>query len=417
MPRGNGTPLRVCLLSYRSDPHCGGQGVYVKNLTDALTGLGHFVDVVSGPPYPILYNGISIIRLPSLDLYNPENLFRTPSIRELSNPINFIEWLGVSTMGFPEPYTFGVRAFRFLKNKFSQYDIIHDNQSLSYGIRRISEHVPTIATIHHPITIDRDIAIRSVSPLWKKVKHFRWYSFIGMQKRVSRRLSHIITVSKSSGRDLSKAFNIPFHRFRIVPNGIDTKLFRPLPEIKRKKNRIIAINSADTPLKGLYYLLLAIKVLSKTYPVNLVVVGKPKKNGGIEKLIRELGIGNHVTFTGRIDHYALVRHYARASLAVIPSIYEGFGLPAAEAMACRTPVVSTTGGALPEVVGKTGILVPPGNYHSLVKAIRTLFDNPDSARTLGQAGYQRVQDQFAWKKAAEKTIAAYRDTIRAYDRF
>ena len=417
MPRGNNTPLRICLLSYRSNPHCGGQGVYVNNLTKALTGLGHSVDVVSGPPYPILYNGINIIRLPSLDLYNSENLFRTPTIRELSDPVNLIEWLGVSTMGFPEPYTFGLRAFRFLKNKFSKYDVIHDNQSLSYGIRRISQYVPTLATIHHPITVDRDIAIRSVSPLWKKAKHIRWYSFIGMQKRVSRRLSHIITVSKSSGKDLSKAYKIPFHRFRIIPNGIDTELFRPIPEIKRSKNRIVAINSADTPLKGLYYLLLAIKELSQTHSVNLFVIGEPKKNGRIRRLIRKLGIGNQVNFTGRIDHQALVRHYARASLAVIPSIYEGFGLPAAEAMACGTPVVSTTGGALPEVVGKTGILVPPGNYLSLAKAIRKIFDHPMLARTLGQAGYQRVHDQFTWKRAAEKTISAYRDTIRAYHRF
>jgi len=417
MPRGNNTPLRICLLSYRSNPHCGGQGVYVKNLTKALTGLGHSVDVVSGPPYPILYNGINIIRLPSLDLYNPENLFRTPTIRELSDPFNLIEWLGVSTMGFPEPYTFGLRAFRFLKNKFSEYDVIHDNQSLSYGIRRISQYVPTIATIHHPITVDRDIAIRSVSPLWKKAKHIRWYSFIGMQKRVSRKLSHIITVSKSSGKDLSKAYKIPLHRFRIIPNGIDTELFRPIPEIKRSKNRIIATNSADTPLKGLYYLLLAIKELSQTHSVNLFVIGEPKKNGGIRKLIRKLGIGNQVNFTGRIDHQALVGHYARASLAVVPSIYEGFGLPAGEAMACGIPVVSTTGGALPEVVGKTGILVPPGNYLSLAKAIREILDHPMLARTLGQAGYQRVHDQFTWKKAADKTISAYRDTIRAYHRF
>jgi len=408
--------VKICLLSYRGNPHCGGQGVYVRNLSKALVDLGHSVDIVSGPPYPHLENGLKLIRLPSLDLYNPDDLFRTPTLGELSNPVNLIEWLGVSTMGFPEPYTFGLRAFRYLKPRCSRYDIIHDNQSLSYGIQRISRYAPTVATIHHPITIDRDIAIRSASPLWKKLKQVRWYSFVGMQKKVARKLPHIITVSKSSGRDISRQFKIPYDRFRIVPNGIDTRLFYPLPEIKRLKNQIMVTNSADTPLKGLDYLLPAVKEISRNHDVRLLVIGALKKGGAVEKRVRQLGIGHLLTFTGRIDGRELVRHYARSTVAVIPSIYEGFGLPAGEAMACRIPVIGTTGGALPEVIGSTGILVPPADSPSLAKALRDVIENPALADRLARAGYQRVQDEFTWPKAAAKTVAAYREAIDAYGR-
>ncbi len=185
MKRDEERPLRICLLSYRSNPHCGGQGVYLKNLAKALKGLGHHVEVVTGPPDPFLENGTPVHKIPCLDLYNPEDLFRVPSIRELLDPINLMEWIGVCSMGFPEPFTFGLRAYRFLGKRRNHYDVIHDNQSLSYGLLAINRMVPTIATIHHPITVDRDLAIKSESSLWKKMKHMRWYSFVGMQKRVS----------------------------------------------------------------------------------------------------------------------------------------------------------------------------------------------------------------------------------------
>jgi glycosyltransferase involved in cell wall biosynthesis len=412
------TPLRICLLSYRSNPHCGGQGVYIKNLSSALKGLGHHVEVISGPPDPHLDEDINLFRIPCLDLYNPDDLFRVPSFKELSDPVNLIEWLGVSTMGFPEPFTFGIRANRFLRNKIRKYDIVHDNQSLSYGIRSINKYIPTIATIHHPITVDRDLAVKAASSFWKKIKQIRWYSFISMQKRISRTLSHIITVSKSARDDISRDFKIPLQRFRIIPNGINTDLFCPVPEIKRKRDRIIVTNSADTPLKGLDYLLKAIAEISRTRSnIRLIVVGTPKINGGIEKLIRKLGIGEFVTFTGRISNDEFVRQYAKAFLAVVPSVYEGFGLPAGEAMACGLPVVSTTGGALSEVVGDAGILVPPADSRALAGAVTAILDNPEVAEKMGRAGYERVHKLFTWKRAAEMTVEAYRETISDYSRF
>jgi glycosyltransferase involved in cell wall biosynthesis len=411
MPREASRPLRICLLSYRCNPHCGGQGVYLQNLSRALKDLGHQVEVIVGPPQPKLDSDIPVYQPPSLDLYNPDNLFRMPSLKELSQPINLIEWLGVSTMGFPEPFTFGLRARQFLQNRRRKYDIVHDNQGLSYGLMTIRDWLPTIATIHHPITVDRKIAVRSAPTIWKKIQQWRWYSFIGMQKRVARRLSYIITVSKTASIDISRDFNISLDRFRIIPNGISTDLFYPIPEIPREKNRLIVTNSADIPLKGLYYLLRAVSKVAQKRPVNLTVVGTPEKNGYSQALIQKLGIENLITFTGRITHDQFVREYARATAAVVPSVYEGFGLPVGEAMACAVPVISTTGGALPEVVGDAGILVPPADHQALASAILTILDQPQEAQKLGRAGYERVHQNFTWLKAAEKTIAAYREAI------
>ncbi len=410
-PETKNGPLRICLLSYRSNPHCGGQGVYLKNLSRAIKDLGHTVEVVSGPPDPLLDQDIRVYRLPCLDLYNPEALFRMPSLRELADPINVLEWLGVCTMGFPEPFTFGLRAHRFLRDKFDGYDIIHDNQSLSYSLPSIQKKVPTIATIHHPITIDRKLALEAAKNPWRKIQQRRWFSFIRMQKKVSRKLSKIITVSECARGDISRDFDIPAQRFKVIPNGINTELFYPLPEIKREKNRIIVTNSADIPLKGLEYLLEAVQAVSKTHAVKLTVVGEPKKDSRIIKLIRQLGIGPLITFTGRIDNGNFVRWYARATMAVIPSLYEGFGLPAGEAMACGVPVISTSGGALPEVVGQAGIVIPPADSKALAEAIKGLLDNPVRAKALGEAGLKRVHQYFTWKKAAEATVEAYRETI------
>ncbi|GAB6907265.1 Glycosyl transferase group 1 [Desulfosarcina cetonica] len=407
-------PLRICLLSYRSNPHCGGQGVYLKNLSRALKDIGHRVEVISGPPDPMLDADIPVYRLPCLDLYNPDHLFRMPTLKELSDPVNFMEWAGVSTMGFPEPFTFGIRAWQFLRTRMQRYDIVHDNQSLSYGVWAMARRIPTIVTIHHPITIDRRIAVQAVRSYWKKLKQLRWFSFIGMQKRVSRTLKHIITVSESARQDIAREFRISDQRFHVVPNGINTRLFYPIPEIPREPGRIIVTTSSDVPLKGLYYLLQAVAQVARRRPVRLVVVGTPKENGGITRLIRRLGIGKHVSFTGHISDAEFVRQYARAAMAVVASVYEGFGLPAGEAMACGVPVISTTGGALPEVVGDAGLLVPPADPAALARAICDLLDHPERAAELGNRGYQRVQQRFTWQHAAEKTAQAYRETIRDY---
>ena len=410
--------LRVCLLTYRGNPTCGGQGVYVKYLSRALRELGHEVDVLSGPPYPELDEGIALHKIPGLDLYNPEHLFKVTSIRDLSSPLNQFEFLSMCSGGFPEPFTFGFRARRHLLRGRNGYDIIHDNQSLSYGLLDIAAGgYPTVATIHHPITVDRDTEVDAAGSWLRRMKVRRWYAFLAMQKRVSRRIPKIITVSECSKRDIGREFRLPAERFRVVPNGINTDCFYPLSGVKRADHQILVTNSADTPLKGLRYLLEAVAEIRRERAVCVVVIGKPKENGVIERLVSELSLGDAVRFTGRIADREFARYYAEATMAVIPSLYEGFGMPAGEAMACGVPVISTTGGALPEVVGDAGILVPPGDAAALRDAILALLNDPERRRRLGEAGLARVKNSLTWRHAAQKTAEVYREAMDAHRRF
>ena len=413
------TPLNICLLTYRGNPTCGGQGVYIKRLSRALRDIGHNVDVISGPPYPHLDDDIGLHRLQSLDLYNPKDLFRLPSFNELRSPINVMEWLSMSSGGFPEPLTFSLRAYNFFRhNGHHHYDIIHDNQCLAYGLFGIrSLGYPLTATIHHPITVDRDLEVEAERKWWRKLKVHRWYSFIPMQKRAARRLSHIITVSEASRTDISREFGISPGKFRVVANGINTDIFHPEPGVVREKNRLMATNSADTPLKGLRYLLEALASIRNTRDVRLTVIGTLKEDGPIIRLVKELKLGKCVTFTGRIKDGEFAHYYAKATIAVVPSLYEGFGLPAGEAMACGVPVVSTTGGALPEVVGDAGVLVPPGDAGALERAIIDLLDHPEKREQLGRAGYERVLQNFTWRATALRVAEVYREAINAHRGF
>lgn len=410
--------LKICLLTYRGNPTCGGQGVYINYLSRSLRDLGHEVDVISGPPYPVLASGVKLHKLPGLDLYNPDHLFEVKNMRDLLSPLNQLEYVSMCAGGFPEPFTFGWRVYQYLRAGRHDYDIVHDNQCLAYGLLGLPRlGFPTLATIHHPITVDRDVELKASPSFLKKIKVHRWYAFIRMQKRVTRRLSRIITVSECSKKDIGLDFRVPTDKFRVVPNGINTDYFYPLPEVKRQPHHLLTTNSADTPLKGLRYLLEAVAIIRKRRPIHLTVIGEPKKDGVVEKLVKDWNLADNVHFTGRIGYEEFANYYAQSTLAVIPSLYEGFGMPAGEAMACGVPVISTTGGALPEVVGDAGVLIPPGDSRALVEAIEDLLDHPHKGEELGKAGLRRVMNSLTWEHAAQKTVAVYRETIDADRRF
>jgi len=410
-------PLRICLLTYRGNPTSGWQGVYIKHLSKALADEGHRVDVISGPPYPRLDENVRLIRLPSLDLYSPDHLFRPEKASALLNPLNMYEFLNVCTGGFPEPYTFGERAYAYLKKHRDAYDIVHDNQCLSYGIGRLAQKVlPTLVTIHHPITVDRQEEYNVAKPLRQKYRVFRWYAFINMQLKVARQFSHIITVSEFTRKDIAREFSLDEQRFRVVHNGVNNEFFYPKQNGPRPENALIVTNSADTPLKGLSFLLEAVARIRRTRPIRLTVIGQPKKNGIIENLVASLGVSDIVHFTGRIANEEFADYYAKSTIAVVPSLYEGFGIPAAEAMASGVPLVSTSGGALAEVVGDAGIVVPPADAEALALAITRLLDSPEERKKYIQAWLARVHSEFSWKKAAQETVKVYREAIDDYRR-
>ena len=411
-------PMNICLLTYRGNPTCGGQGVYIKHLSKALADEGHRVDVISGPPYPHLDENVRLIKMPSLDLYHPDHLFRPEKARDLLNPINMYEFFNVCTGSFPEPFTFGERVYSYLRKHKNEYDIVHDNQCLSYGIGRLARKVmPTIVTIHHPITVDRQEDYKVAKTIRQKFRVYRWYTFIRMQLKVARQFSHIITVSEFTKKDIAKEFGLDQNKFRVVHNGINNEFFYPKQNGPRPENSLIVTNSADTPLKGLNFLLEAVARVRRERHLTLTVIGQPKKDGIIENLVKELKLGDIVRFTGRIENEEFADYYAKSTLAVVPSLYEGFGIPAAEAMACGVPLISTSGGALPEVVGDAGLVVPPADATALAQAITRLLDSAEERKKLAQAGLERVNSVFSWAKAAREVADVYREAIRGYSRF
>jgi len=411
-------PLKICLLTYRGNPTCGGQGVYIKHLSKALADEGHRVDVISGPPYPHLDDNVRLIKMPSLDLYHPDHLFLPEKISDLTNPLNMYEFLNVCTGSFPEPFTFGERVYNYLKKHKNDYDIVHDNQSLSYGIGRLAQKVmPTLVTIHHPITVDRQEDYKVAKTLRQRFRVHRWYSFINMQLKVAQKFSHIITVSEFTKKDIAKEFSLDENKFRVVHNGINNEFFYPIQNGPRPENSLIVTNSADTPLKGLNFLLEAVAQIRTKQPIKLTVIGQPKKDGIIENLVAKLGVSDIVRFTGRIDNEEFADYYAKSTVAVVPSLYEGFGIPAAEAMACGVPLISTSGGALPEVVGDAGMIVPPADAKALANAITHLLNSPEERKKYAQAGLKRVNSVFSWKKAAEEVVEVYREAIHGHRRF
>ena len=407
--------MRVCLLSYRSYRYSGGQGIYLRYLSRSLRDLGHQIDVVSGPPYPDLDDGIRLIKLPSLDLYSmppDQRLLINP--RKLNTFPSLVEWLGVISGYFSEPLAFGMRAYGLIrKNENNKYDIVHDNQTLAYGVLKIQElGYPVVETIHHPVTIDRDLAVESATSLKDKLGLRRWFLFINMQIKVARRLSHIITVSQTACRHIAKTFEIPEDKLRVIYNGIDTDIFSPFPKVNHLKNRLLVVISRDTAVKGLRYMLEALAILRQKHNLELIVVAKETDNSTTKELIINLGIKDYVKFIDEIDTAELVNQYRLANIVAIPSIYEGFGLPAAEAMACGVPVVSTTAGALPEIVGDAGILVPPADAKALAEAISALVVSPNKRKHLSEMGRKRVMQMFNWRNTAQRTADVYAEAIK-----
>ena len=406
--------MRVALLSYRSKPHCGGQGVYVRHLSRELTALGHEVEVFSGQPYPELDPGIRLTEVPSLDLYREPDPFRTPHWRELRDLVDVEEVLTMWTAGFPEPKTFSKRVARVLKQRLDDFDVVHDNQVLGYGILDVREAgLPLVTTLHHPITFDRRVDLAAATSWRKRLTLRRWYGFLRMQGRVARQATRILTPSESSARDIVLDFGVDPDRIQVVPLGVDD-VFVP-PSEPRVPGRIVAMASADAPIKGVSTLLGAFAKLRTERDVELLLVTKPQAGGRTEKLIESLGVGDSVRFVHGISDAELVRVMGSAEVACVPSLYEGFSLPTAELMACETPLVVSRAGAIPEVVGPDGLcadLVAPGNVEQLKGAIEALLDDPARRAAMGRAGRERVLERFSWRAVARATAAAYDDVIR-----
>jgi len=406
--------LRIALLSYRSKPHCGGQGVYIRHLSRELVALGHSVEVFSGQPYPELDEGVRLTKVPSLDLYREPDPFRVPKPSEFRDLLDVEEFLTMCTAGFPEPKTFSKRAARLLKVRRGDFDVVHDNQVLGHGMVDIAAMgLPLVTTIHHPITYDRRIDLATATTFRQKLTLRRWYGFLRMQKKVARRVGKVLTVSESSRRGIADDFGVADADIQVIPLGVDDEVFVP-PSKPRVPGRIVAMASADAPMKGIATLLESFAKLCTERDLELVLVTRPTPGGRTERLIDELGITERVTFVNGISDAELVEVMGSAEVACVPSLYEGFSLPTAELMACETPLVVSRAGAIPEVVGPDGEcadLVAPGDVGELENAIAALLDDPERRERMGKAGRARVLERFSWHAVAVATAAAYEEVV------
>ena len=408
--------LRVAFLVYRGNPRCGGQGVYTRHLTRELVALGHSVEVFAGQPWPEVDEGVGFTPVPSLDLYRDPDPFRIPRPSEFTNSyttgIAALEFGVMCTAGFPEPWTFSLRARKLLAERRDHFDLVHDNQCLGNGILGMMEDGwPLLTTLHHPITVDRQLALSHATNPWQQFTQRRWFGFLRMQVKVARALPRVVTVSESSKRDIASQMGVDVDRMTVVPVGVDHTVFRPQDDVVPVPGRIMVTSSSDVPMKGLVPLLEAVAKLRTERDVELVVIGNPRADGRVAKAIERLGLAPIVRCVSGITDEELARNYAQAEVAVVPSLYEGFSLPAIEAMACGVALVATTGGALPEVVGTdgvTGLLVAPDDPGELAEAIARLLDDAELRHRLGAAGRQRVLGRFTWQVTAAGTAEQYR---------
>ena len=405
--------LNIAILSYRSAPFGGGQGVYVRDLSDALKKIGHKVTIISGPPYPHLPEDTKLIKLPGMNLFETFDFKDRLKkfIASKKNFINIFEFFSVLFGEFPELHTFGYRANKFLKN--GDYDIIIDNQSISYGMLKLQKHFPLIEIIHHPITKDLKFELSQNNKFLYQLSRKRWHSFLKMQKKVAPKLNKIITPSYNSKKDIVDDFKVADKNISVINNGLDTNIFRLIKKDNFKNNyQLITTASADVPLKGLDYTLYALSNLKKTYPeISLNIIGKLKKNGHTERLIEKLDIKNNIRFHSGISKEDIVHLYSKSSIAIVSSLYEGFGYPVIEAMACGVPLIATKTASIPELVSDKALLVQPKNHDEIAAGINKIFNDYEGYKKKAIANITYIKERFNWDVIALEYNKIISETI------
>jgi len=387
-------------LSYRSAPFGGGQGIYVYELSKALNNIGHHVDVISGPPYPELIADIELIKLPGLNLFSTFKFRERLKIFFHTKNKSLDDWYEFSSTlmgGFPELQTFGNRAKIFLSDK--NYDAVIDNQSISFGMIDIQKSKPLIEIMHHPISKDYFYDLKFARGLVQRISKMRWFSFLKMQKKVAKQIKVVVTPSLNSKQDIHHDFKVPMQNIQVIPNGIDFNTFRSLPNIVPRANGVITTASADVPLKGLDFSLHAIARLKSEYPdINLTIIGSPRAEGHTERLIKKLKLEEQVSFKTNLTKEEITHEYAKSSVAVVSSLYEGFGFPVGEAMACATPLVATNVASIPEITGSFAQLISAEDSEAIYQGIKNIFQSPQKYKIQAELGRQHIIENFNWTK-------------------
>jgi len=292
-----------------------------------------------------------------------------------------------------------VEAYRLSRLVRCQDDVVHlTNQN--FARFALSTKNRFIITVHDLIRLFFDLDKETIT---EKV-------LLKLDIRGIKRASHIITVSQHTKNDMIELLKIPDSRISVIYNGVDHSIFKPYKK-KTLDNPYIMYVGAERPRKNFGRLLEAFAMLSKEFPeLRLVKVGEPGRSEEYRRdtLMRldSLGIIQAVIFTGSIPELDLARYYSSAVLLAYPSLYEGFGLPPLEAMACGCPVVASNNSSLPEVVGEAGIMVNPYATNSLTQAMREILTNSKLMGDLVKKGLKQAK-KFSWEKTAEQTQEVY----------
>ena len=413
--------MRIAFIVYQGSMSSGGQGIFVHYMTRELARLGHEVHVIAGRPFPEVDESVHIHKLKTYRMW--DFMIDINEYRYLTNPplyfhpVNFYEMVSTRLSLGSLLFMSSMRAYNKL-HELSQempFDIVHDNQTLSYGILLMKKKgLPVVASVHHPLTIDRRNRLAQVKGPHRQMLAYLWFPWI-MQEFVARRIDRILTCSQNSQASVCQDMHLPPEHVTVTPYGVDVDVFRPLDDVEKRPGNIFFVGDTEDRNKGARYLMEALHRLRHQLPFHITFIDHrpPDHLKLVQRLKGEYRLYNDITFLSRAPTEELVRHYNRAQIVACPSLYEGFGLPAVEAMACGLPVVATRAGALSEIVedGVTGILVPPADSKALSEALRLLLADPDLCRRMGEAGRQRVIENFTWRQTALRTVAVYEEVL------
>jgi len=415
-----GRKLRIAFVAYRGNMTSGGQGIYLWYLAREMARMGHEVHVLVGPPYPDDMPWATVETFPNQQFWAKWVLEQYDEIvpkddpTQVLSPLNFYE-LAASRIGFlPEPFAFSVRAFRRVADLVragQRFDLVHDVQCLGYGLLGLKAMgVPVVSTVHHPLTVDRRASFVRDETFKDAVGTMKFYP-IGMQAFVARRLDTVFTSSEVSGRQIVQDFGVRPDRLRNVRNGLDVDHFSPDPKVAKSESSLLCVGRSTDPNKGIRTLIHALSKLP--HHVTLTLVDDDSPDNQVRDWAREVGVLERLRLTGRVESDDLVRLYREAAVVVVPSRYEGFGLPAVEAMACGTPVIATRAGALTEVMQLTegGLLAERDDPDSIATGVRTLLESPETRAMMAKRGRERVVESLSWPRVAAVTEEVYQDVV------
>jgi glycosyltransferase involved in cell wall biosynthesis len=414
--------MKVCFIMYQGNMYSGGQGVYLHYMTRELVKLGHEVHVISGRPYPRLADGVVHHKLHTYTLWafldgRDEGAYNDAPFAFL-HPWNLYEFASTRLSLGSLFFSFSVRAYRKLAElecEYGAFDLVHDNQTLGYGILAMKTLMgkPVVASLHHPLAIDKANNLREAKSLPRKISREMWFPG-RMQSNVANGIDMILTGSRNSAQSVSASMDIPLEHIRQTPYGVDHEIMRPLRDAKREPMTILFVGDSEDRNKGARFLVEACARLQHEIDFRLLIKDKAEKDMTVvPPLVWKHGLQRNVEYIERLPVDELVRLYNSVQILVSPSLYEGFGLPAAEAMACGTAVVATTAGAFPEFIedGRTGVLVPPGDPDALAAAIKSLLLDSERCTRMGTAASEHMRREFTWERCARVTVGLYEEVL------